>query len=418
MERRRTAVYLIIGFSLLAGLATGRGFFFTVAYAFIGLLVFSFLWAWSGPNWLRLRRQTRARRAQVGSTLAEQFTVRNAGLLPKLWLEIYDESDLPGHRASHVISDLGPHRERSWQVQTLCVQRGAYRLGPLRIVTGDPFGLFEAERQIDATSPLVVYPATVDVAEFAVPVGSLSGGDAVRRRTHHVTTNAAGVRDYVPGDAFSRIHWPSTARKDRLIVKEFELDPLSDVWLMLDGDRTVHVGQYDPADPEVARLLTQEGPLAVPPTTEEYAVTVTASLARHFLERARAVGLVTDGARHEVIQVDRGARQLTKILETLAVIQARGTTVFSHVLTSHGSHLPRGTTVVLITPSTRDGWIMAAHAYQRRGLRVVVVLIDQRTFGGRPGTDEVALRLGTMGIPTYVIRRGDDLRLALSQRRV
>jgi uncharacterized protein (DUF58 family) len=85
MERRRTALYLIIGISLLAGLITGRTFFFNVTYAFAGMLVFAFLWSWSGANWLRLARQTRARRAQVGRYLEERFTIRNTSVLPKLW---------------------------------------------------------------------------------------------------------------------------------------------------------------------------------------------------------------------------------------------------------------------------------------------------------------------------------------------
>jgi uncharacterized protein (DUF58 family) len=42
------------------------------------------------------------------------------------------------------------------------------------------------------------------------------------------------VRDYEPGDSFSRIHWRSTARRDRLVVKEFELDPLADIWIVPD----------------------------------------------------------------------------------------------------------------------------------------------------------------------------------------
>lgn len=417
MDRRRSAVYLIIVFSLLAGLVTGRGFFFTVAYAFGGLLVFSFLWAWSGANWLRLRRQTRARRAQVGSTLKERFTVRNTGLLPKLWLEIYDQSGLPGHHASHVINNLWPRSEAGWQVQTLCLQRGAFTLGPLRILTGDPFGLFEAQRTIPATSPLIVYPPTVDIAAFNLPVGVLPGGDSVRRRTHYVTTNAAGVRDYAPGDAFSRIHWRSTARKDRLIVKEFELDPLADIWLLLDAERTVHYGRFDPDDPEaVARLMAQ--PVAIPPTSEEYAVAVTASLARHFLQRERAVGFATHAQRREVIHVDRGARQLTRILESLAVLHTRGGMPFDGVITSLAGQMARGTTVVLITPSTRDGWLAAAHTLLQRGLRVTVVLIDSQSFGGRPGTEALALRASMMGLPTYLVREGDDLRLALARPRV
>ena len=417
MDRRRTAVYLIIAVSLLAGLITGRDFFFTVAYAFLGLLVFSFFWAWSGVRWLRLPRQTRARRAQVGNYLDEHFTVRNTGLLPKLWLEVYDHSDLPRHHASQVISNLAPRAEAGWTAHTLCVRRGAFQLGPLRIVTGDPFGLFQSERRISATSPLIVYPPTVDIPEFTLPIGFLPGGDAVRRRTHQITTNAAGVRDYAPGDSFSRIHWRSSARKNRLIVKEFELDPLADVWLLMDAERTVQVGSYDIADPEVIRRL-QSAPYAVPPTTEEYTVMATASLARYFLQRDRAVGFIAHGRRREIIQPERGGRQLSKILETLAVLEAWGSVTFEQLMSSYATYLPRGTTVVLVTPSTRDGWITSAHAYTQRGLRVAAVLIDGQSFGGRPGAQENAFRLAHLNITTYIVRKDDDLAMALSQPRI
>ncbi len=416
MDRRRNAVYLIIILSLLAGMVTGRGFFFNVAYAFAGLLVVSIVWAWGSVNWLHFRRQTRTRRAQMGGYLEEMFAVRNTSLMPKLWLEVYDHSDLIGHRAGRVISNLGPHGETSWRVRTLCVRRGAYQLGPMRVVTGDPFGLFQAERRISATSPLLVYPATVDLAVFALPIGSLPGGESLRRRTHYVTTNAAGVRDYAPGDSFGRIHWRSTARKGRLIVKEFELDPLSDIWIMMDADRAVHVGEYNPSGEDVARMMQQAAPdFAIPPTTEEYAVTVTASLARYFLQRERSVGLALDGNHLEIIQTDRGARQMTKILEMLAVVQAHGATPFDQLIEVQGNQLSRGTTAVLVTPSTRDTWVTAAHGLLRRGLRVVAVVVDPYSFGGRPGAAAVALRLGTLGIPTYVVHQGDNLQAALGR---
>ena len=243
MDRRRNAIYIIVVISLLAGLITGRSFFFNVAYAFGGLLLFSFVWSWVAVNWLRLNRRTGSRRTQVGRTIKEAFTVVNTAVLPKLWLEIYDSSTLPGHHASHVVSNIGANKRFSWEVQTLCTRRGEYRLGPMRVVSGDPFGLFQSERRLQTTTQLVVYPQTVDLQNFTTPVGVLSGGDALRRRATYVTTNAAGVRDYAPGDSFSRIHWRSTARKGRLIVKEFELDPMSDVWIMLDSERAVHAGQ-------------------------------------------------------------------------------------------------------------------------------------------------------------------------------
>lgn len=418
MDRRRNALYLIIVVSLLSGLITGRSFFFNVAYAFVGLLVFAFFWAWSGANWLRLARQTRARRAQVGRYMEERFTVRNTSIVPKLWVEIYDQSNLPGHRASHVISNLGPRAGGSWLARTLCVQRGEFQLGPLRIVTGDPFGLFEVERKISAISRLVVYPAIIDITDFALPIGILPGGDALRRRTHHITANAAGVRDYVPGDSLSRIHWRSTARRDRLIVKEFELDPLADIWLMLDAEKTVHFGTYTPTDADAERMPWEsDGIFSIPPTTEEYAVAISASLTRYFLQKDRSVGFATHSQRREVIQVDRGSRQLTKILETLAVLRTRGDVPFEQLLTLEGDQLARGTTVVVVTPSTREGWVAATHRLLRRGLRVIAVLVDSEDFGGRPGIHQNAIRLSTINVPTYIVRRGDDLRVALSRSR-
>lgn len=416
MEQRRSSIYLIIGISLLAGLVTGRTFFFNVTYVFAGLLLLSFLWTWNGANWLRLTRQTRARRAQVGRYLEERFTIRNTGFLPKLWLEIYDHSELPGHHASHVVSNLRSRSSVSWSVRTLCIRRGEFLLGPLRVVSGDPFGLFEIERKISATSRLVIYPATVPISDFTLPSGLLPGGDALRRRTHYITTNASSVRDYVTGDSFSRIHWRSTARRDRLIVKEFELDPLADIWIILDAERAVHVGEYNPTDADADKLPWEvDARFSIPPSTEEYAVTIAASLAHFFLGRDRAVGLATNGQHYESIQVDRGPRQLTKILETLAVIRARGAMPLEQLLTLEGDQLTRGTTVIAVTPSTRESWATSAHRLLRRGVRVIAVLVDPEDFGGRPGMRQLASRLGIANIPTHIVRKGDDLLLALNR---
>ncbi|MBN1310616.1 MAG: DUF58 domain-containing protein [Anaerolineae bacterium] len=417
MQRRRNAIYLIIGFSLLSGLITGRTFFFNVTYVFAGLLVLSFIWAWNGANWLRLTRQTRARRAQVGRYVEERFAVRNTSVLPKLWLEIYDHSDLPGHFASQIVSNLGSRAMVTWIVRTLCIRRGEFLLGPLRVVASDPFGLFEIERKISATSKLVVYPATVPISDFALPSGLLPGGEALRRRTHHITTNASGVRDYVPGDSFSRIHWRSTARRDRLVVKEFELDPLADIWIVMDAERIVHAGEYRPNEADAKKLPWEiDAQFSIPPTTEEYAVTAAASLAHHFLRKDRTVGFVTCGQHHESIQADRGGRQITKILETLAVIRAQGTMPLEQLLTLECNQLAQGTTVIVVTPSTREGWTATAHRLLRRGLRVIGVLIDPESFGGRPGMKQTALHLNSMNIPTYVVKKGDNPQAVLSHR--
>ena len=404
---------------LVVALATGRGLFYTLTYLITAIIILSYLWTWASINWVQVSRYTWAKKAEVGKTSEERFVVRNTGLLPKLWLEVRDHSDLPGHQASQVINSFRARAERGWTVRTLCRQRGRFTLGPITLSTGDPFGLFKMQRELPQTSAIIVYPAIVELASFATPTGQLPGGDALRRRTHYVTTNVRGVRDYAPGDSFNRIHWPSTARKGRLIVKEFELDPMSDIWLFLDMDRSVQAElDWKPIleRREPALLWATRPRLELAPTTEEYGVTITASLAKHFIARNRAVGLVAHAQQREVIPADRGERQLSKILETLAVIEAEGRIPLAQVMAAEGMHLGRGTTVVVITSSPDEDWVITSRHLERRGLRMIVVLIAPDSFGGEWEVEEVMAELAAGGTPTYLIKEGDDLAAALSQR--
>jgi len=423
VKQQAFVVMILCVVSLIAALTvpgeTGRVLLYKLTYLLAGILVVSYLWSWSSVRWLEFTRRPRTRRSEVGKFIEERFQVRNRGLIPKLWMEIQDHSDLPGHHASRVLSTLGARQRRKWTVKTACWQRGCFTLGPATLLGGDPFGLFQKRLQVEDTSTLVVYPAMVDLTTFAQPLGQLPGGDAVRRRTHYITTNVAGVRDYAPGDSFNRIHWPSTARKERLIVKEFELDPTADVWIFLDMDARVQGGQREEPiiEPEVPALLrTRPARLRLMPTTEEYGVTIAASLARHFSVRERAVGLVTYGQRREVLQADRGERQLAKILETLAVIQAQGRSPLAQVLAVEGKYLRQGTTLVIITPSTDRHWVLVARDLTRRGLRSTAVLLDARSFGCDTGAEALVGELAVSRIPACVVHRDDDLKVALSRQ--
>ncbi|MEP7291944.1 MAG: DUF58 domain-containing protein, partial [Chloroflexota bacterium] len=407
MQNRRNAIYGLLILVLLTGLFTGRAFFFNLAYLLGGLLLISLLWAYTAVRWIGIGRRTRARRAQVGRSLDEVFTVTNRAILPKLWLEIRDESDLPGHHASHVVPALGAKSSYRWTVETPCLVRGEFRLGPMTVISGDPFGLFSSPRKLGATSKVIIYPATVPVDKIELPMGVLSGGDAERRRAQFITTNAAGVREYVNGDSFNRIHWASSARKDRLMVKEFEIDPQADVWLFVDFSKASLV------ESPAIRRVNGDGAVipngaGIPPSTEEYAVVIAASLAQYFMEKERALGFVAYVPHREVYQPERGNRQLMHILETLAIGRSKSVYSLGQTLSLETPYLTRGTTLVIVTASLDPAWIAEAQILSRRGIRPMCILIDPSSFGGsvRPDHTRSMLRLGK--IPSIVIRQGDD----------
>lgn len=417
MPGRRNVLYLLASVSLLAGLFTGRSELFTIAYVIGAIMLLSLLWTWLSLRGITLRRRTRSRRSQVGSVFAESFTARKRGPLPKLWLEIRDHSTLPGHQASHIVPSLLGRQEYRWEAETVCAARGEFQLGPLTVICGDPFGLFRAPRQIGATDKLLVYPMTVELDRVILPVGFLSGGDAQRQLTHQITTNASSIRDYVPGDSINRIHWRSTARTGAIMVKEFELDPLVDIWLFCDFSAASLI-----EDPSITRGSRPRSlipsPLLIPPSSEEYGAIIAASLAKHFIEDERVVGFGAYTPYRQIFQPDRGNRQLLRIFQALAVARSSSNLSLREVLSLETHQFVRGTTVMIITASLQQEWIHEAQVLIRRGIRPMCVYIDPQTFD--PQLDSSGLRgmLQLAKIPAIRVSKDDDLAAALQQRPV
>ncbi|HET7011929.1 MAG TPA: DUF58 domain-containing protein [Anaerolineales bacterium] len=433
MTTRAGVALLVAAGSLAAGLATGGDLFFNMAYLWLGALIVAWVWSRISLRGLRLHRRPRGLVSQVGLVLEETLVLENRSPFPKLWVEVRDQSDLPGrwasartlgfgvgrwargaeeefqgHRASGVAVGLGPRQEWIWSARTICTRRGRYHLGPAEMHSADPFGFFPVHAWASGSQAVVVLPMTVPLPSFPLPSGRITGGESLRRRTYQVTPNAAGVRDHAPGDGLNRIHWPSTAKRERLIVKEFELDPMADAWLILDGNARAHyqrVGEVS-SWPDAAQL---------PASTEEYMVAAAASIARYILRRNRSLGLVAYGRSRHVIQADRGEAQLTRVMESLAVFQAEGSADLTDVLKIEAPWIARGSTLVLLTPGTRPDLLTQAGELRRRGLLVVLVLVEPKTFGGPLSGEGLARASERAGFPVCVLRCNEPLAPALSQ---
>jgi uncharacterized protein (DUF58 family) len=180
------------------------------------------------------------------------------------WLEVEDETNIPGHSPKTVLT-LAAKGTRNWKISTRARRRGRYSMGPVKVTTGDPFGLFRRSKPFGDPQPVLVLPSAEELPYFWAPVAQLPGEGTVHKRTHYVTPNASGIREFYPGDSYNRIHWKSTARLGRLMAKTFEMDPTSNVWVVLDLHGDVQAGSGDES-------------------TEEYGVRVATSLVYHFLQ--------------------------------------------------------------------------------------------------------------------------------------
>jgi uncharacterized protein (DUF58 family) len=393
-QRSVTVVAVLLVLCIIFALATGFWLLFRLAYVLLAAIPLCYLWARLNLLGLEVSVQRLIDRAQVGQTTDERISVRNTTFIPKIWIEVDDPSNLPGRRASRVVS-LAGKASRSWRTQTTLSRRGVYDVGPLSVSSGDPFGLFRATRRQGEPSSIIVYPPFLDLPHFTVPPANLPGEGRFRKRTHYVTPNASGVRDYVTGDSFNRIHWRSTARTGKLMVKNFELDPASDIWIVLDLQRGVQAGSGDES-------------------TEEYAVKIAASVARHFLNQNRNVGLMLYSERLEIIDAERGGQQITRILESLAVARAISEVRAGDLLNVEGRRFGRHTTLVVITPSVDEHWVLSLLQLTGRGVKGAAVLIEPSTFGGSGNALHVVGSLAAADIWTYLVKQGENLSTALA----
>lgn len=412
-------VLILLALSLLGLVVSGLVIYARMTYLWILLIASSYIFARNGLDRVELRRHARVERSEVGQVFEEVFEVHNRSRLPKFWIEVKDLSSLPGSRASRVLTFIGGRRSRSFVSRSRLVSRGVFALGPTELRSGDLFGLFFVVRKMQSDKYLMVYPRLVEFAGMPNPPGLLPGGQAVRRRAHQITPNAATVREYESGDPMSRIHWPSVARRNRLIVKEFELDPLAEIWIFVDGEERVQANLQYTLETDAGSVIFQKGGMTkLLPSTEEYAATLAASLAKHYLSAGRSLGYAADGAELSILSAERGGRQLNKIIEMTALFRAKGQIPFPDFVLGQARYLARGSTLYLITPSVNTEIVFLGEQLKRLGLRTVFILLDALSFGGKPGSAELVPNLTSLGITNWIVREGISLDTSINRVRV
>ena len=416
MNIGRVLVTLLILTGTAGSLINGADFYFHLLYLGLLLLVGAWVWATVVARSLQLSRAPESFRASVGDIFKEQYEILNTSRLPGLWVELYNEMEIPAAAGSRLLTRVYPHEKQTYVARTWLTRRGGFPIGPTLLTVSDPLGLFRVTRRFPAERSLVILPMTFPIASFLSPPGLLPGGQVIRRKSMDITPHAAGVREYVNGDPMKRIHWLTSARRGQLMVKEFEQDPQAEVWLFLDAQRKVQLNKSF-ATPEIPLenlLFSRRPKLTLPPSTLEYEISMAASLAHYFIEQKRAVGLVTEDRTYTMIPAERSERQENKILETLAFLQGRGDLSISALVSAETQRLPQGSSVILLTPTTSLDLLIVADDLQRRNLRPVVILLVAETFNGSQGTEQVARQLMEEQVPVCLIYCDSDLGQALS----
>jgi uncharacterized protein (DUF58 family) len=200
------------------------------------------------------------------------------------------------------------------------------------------------------------------------------------------------VREYAQGESLRRVHWPSTARRGQLMVRELEDSPRDEIAVLLDAEAKAVVGE-----------------------SFEVQVRAAGSILEAYVRRGRRGVLVLNSARREVQHVHSPAADWRRALELLAALEATGDTPVARLLAEENSPAARALELVVVTARLEPALVdrLIQRALSRR--KVSVVFVDPASFNGAPRRPEpVLLRLQAAGIAVAVIRSGDDLAASLS----
>ena len=372
---------------LLAAVFLPNRIWTTLLVGLGGLFAVAFIWAQQLARGLRGQRRLQFGWVAVGDRLVEQFTLGNGSPFPAFWVEVIDESNVPGYRAA-VVRSVGAGSVERWRQEAICRQRGQFLLGPWALHSADPFGIFHVTVRYPVSEEIIIHPPILSELPVPLPAGQSTGRSRARERSWQATVNAASVRDYRPPDPYRWIHWRTSARTGDLHVRQFDLDAAGPIWLLLDLHAEAHVGSG-------------------PEGTEEQGVLLAASLAARALHENRPIGLAAYGRRPRVIPPGQGAGQQWRLLHALALVTAEGDVTLEQALGDLGRVAQRGSAAVIITPTAEADWLPALSQLARAGVQCNVIVMERASFGAKQSNHGLHDAIRNLGINCQLVHQGD-----------
>lgn len=367
-------------FGLLYLLTAYRGWliFFTGT---AGAWLLAWLWVQALARGLVIERKIHLAWATVGDALPERLKITNTSRFPALWLEILDQSTRLA-APLRLVSDVGGRAVRSRHPSHVCHQRGLYTVGPTVLRSGDPLGIYTLTLYDRHASSVLVTPPLLPLSNLRIQPAGWAGDQQRRRGVLERQISDAGLRDYQAGDSLRRIHWPASARNDRLIVRQLEAASSGDWWIFVDLD---------------ARAQTGSGQ----DSTLELAIVLAASLAVRGLNEHRKVGLALAGPGLEWMEPRAGPAHRWRILRALSMAQEGDRSLTA--LLSLGRPTQTATLIV-ITAGSDPSWVAAAGRRQARG-GLTALLVDPVSFGAFHDQRPVMTALAAWDMAYHLIPR-------------
>lgn len=363
----RSFLFFAVPLCAVLGVATGATALLAFAAAGLALLASALFRSRRALLGLRVARRLYPN-AFEDEAVRVELQLENRSPRKAALLEL-DDAFSPSVADRHVMLEPGPllpYRRLTLAYRSFCSRGwGEYRVGPLGLSVSDAAGLFSTRRLFHQLDTLTVFPRVHAVAGLdrfgarrsLLPQESTAG-------TPGQSLNYLGVRDYRPGDEVRRIHWPATARRGELTVKEHETDLIPYFTLFLDLDKRGRAGTGRKS-------------------TLEFVVRTAASLVWQATTRGDVVQVIAEGDRPLFVPPGSGELHATHALYELVRARQDGRQPLLELVEQHGAMLLAGSTAALVAASLALdplGLETALEALRAKGVRALVFLVNDSSF--------------------------------------
>lgn len=293
--------------------------------------------------------------------------IKHNGFLPLFNFVLEDylscASSLDSERQRWILLDyLGAKSFLNLKYHCLCPQRGKYEIGPFVVYFFDPCGLFFLKRTYYVYSELYVYPRTFTIRRFPpLAKGILPWFGIETTRASGDEDEFYGVREYKEGDPIKRIHWISTARKNRLIVKQFQRQSFFRATIIF------NLGKYKNFGEGKERVA-------------EYIIKIAASLAKYLIERDVSLEIIAHVGEAVHIPFNKGTEHLGNILKFLAVAQAESKVGLSEIFEEFSRRIPNDSNLIVIMLDKDWEYLPNILLLEKRNVSLIPLILISSTF--------------------------------------
>jgi len=387
---QRGRLLLLLGGALyVAAWAFGSNALYPVAVGFLLIVLVAAVSVHAAARPMAYRRRSGAGEQVEGDDVVVDVELVPSGFLGLTSATVVERIAKLGEREIPLESTGGRLRGR-YVLES--VRRGRYGVDEAAVVVEDPFGLERARVPLTPQGAFLVLPRLVELDVLFSESGTHShdGRRLLLRRASGFDVHS--VREYEEGESLRKVHWKTTARRGRLMVKELQDEPRDEVAILLDGDASAVAGGSFDAQVRAA-----------------------GSLLRAQARRDRRAVLVVNSLRQELVRVQTFSGDWRQALEMLAAVEPTGRVSLAALLSDEASPAGRAFELIVVTArlsSTLVERIVHRSLAQRH---VSVVFVDAPTFaGGRASREPALLKLQASGVPVAVVREGEDLAASLS----